>query len=304
MNEYLQFSAAAREARSLGKPLVALESTIIAHGLPYPVNLDVAAALGEAVRESGAEPVVIGIMDGRIRIGLEQQGLERLARDPDCLKVSRRDIAVAISLGINGATTVAGTMYCAALAGIEMFATGGIGGVHRGGEDSLDISADLRELGRTPVTVVCAGAKSILDLPRTLEVLETEGVPVLGFGTAEFPAFHYRSSGLKLDRRFDAAADIGAVIRAQRKAGLDTGVLICNPVSEGDAIPKEEVEAWISTALEDARRSGITGKAETPYVLKRLVELSDGRTVATNRSLAVGNARLAGEIAMALASAG
>lgn len=302
MREWLVYSDQVAAAKAARRPLVALESTIIAHGLPWPDNMDVAEDLAAAVSDAGAEPAIIGLLDGKVRVGMTMSELERLARNSDCLKVSRRDLAVAVGLGLPGATTVAGTMYCAALAGIEMFATGGIGGVHRGGETSMDISADLRELGQSPVSVVCAGAKSILDLPRTLEVLETEGVPVLGFGTHNLPAFHYRDSGLKLDRRVDSVGDMAEIIRAQRQLGLKGGILIANPIPLEAELPKAEVEGWIATALAEARAGGISGKRETPFLLKRIGELSDGRTVTANRALAVANARLAGEIAVALAA--
>ena len=301
MNDLLTFSDEVAAAKAAGGPIVALESTIIAHGLPWPDNLSVAAALQDAVRAAGATPAIIGLLDGRVHIGLSGDALERLAQASDCVKVSRRDLGTVIGLGLPGATTVAGTMYCAALAGIEMFATGGIGGVHRGGEDSLDVSADLRELGQSPVTVVCAGAKSILDLPRTLEVLETEGVPVLGFGTDRLPAFHYRDSGLGVDRKVEDAAQAAAIIRAQRQLGLQGGLLIVNPIPEADELPRAEVEGWIETALAEARRDGVTGKRETPYLLRRLAELSEGRTVAANRALAIHNADVAARIAVALA---
>tara|TARA_R110002110_G_scaffold64680_30_gene178896 strand:+ start:11789 stop:12694 length:906 start_codon:yes stop_codon:yes gene_type:complete len=301
MNDLLTFSDEVAAAKAAGGPIVALESTIIAHGLPWPDNLSVAARLQDAVRAAGATPAIIGLLDGRVHIGLSGDALERLASAGDCVKVSRRDLGTVIGLGLPGATTVAGTMYCAALAGIEMFATGGIGGVHRGGEDSLDVSADLRELGQSPVTVVCAGAKSILDLPRTLEVLETEGVPVLGFGTDRLPAFHYRDSGLSVDRRIEDAAEAAAIIRAQRQLGLQGGLLIVNPIPVADALPRAEIEGWIATALAEARRDGVTGKRETPYLLRRLAELSDGRTVAANRALAIHNADVAARIAVALA---
>jgi pseudouridine-5'-phosphate glycosidase len=303
MREWLVYSDQVAAAKAARRPLVALESTIIAHGLPWPDNMDVAEDLAGAVSDAGAEPAVIGLLDGKVQIGMGMEDIERLARDPDCLKVSRRDLAVAAGLGLPGATTVAGTMYCAALAGIEMFATGGIGGVHRGGEASMDVSADLRELGQSPVSVVCAGAKSILDLPRTLEVLETEGVPVLGYGTGRFPAFHYRDSGLNLDRRVDGVDDLAEIIRAQRRLGLKGGILIANPIPVAAELSREEVESWIAEALREARAAGISGKKETPFLLRRIGELSDGRTITANRALAVANARLAGEIAVALAEA-
>ncbi|MEQ8708938.1 MAG: pseudouridine-5'-phosphate glycosidase [Rhodospirillales bacterium] len=301
MNDLLTFSDEVAAAKAGGGPVVALESTIIAHGLPWPENMSVAAGLQDAVRAAGATPAIIGLLDGRVHVGLSGDALERLAQARDCVKVSRRDLGTVIGLGLPGATTVAGTMYCAALAGIEMFATGGIGGVHRGGEDSLDVSADLRELGQSPVTVVCAGAKSILDLPRTLEVLETEGVPVLGYRTDRLPAFHYRDSGLGVDRRVEDAVEAAAIIRAQRRLGLQGGLLIVNPIPEADELPRAEVEGWIATALAEARRDGVTGKRETPYLLRRLAELSDGRTVAANRALAIHNADVAARIAVALA---
>jgi pseudouridine-5'-phosphate glycosidase len=279
---------------------VALETTAIAHGLPYPQNLDVAARLEAAVRESGAVPAWCGLLDGRIRVGLSAAEVERFAADPAMPKVSRRDYAPILASGGSGATTVAGTMIAAQAAGIAVFATGGLGGVHRQAAESFDISADLAELSRTPVAVVCSGAKSILDLPKTVEALETLGVPVLGYGVDSFPAFQVRESGLPIDRRTDTPAAAAAIVRTQRALGMG-GLVIGVPVPDAEALPAAEVEAWVAQALADAARAGVKGKAITPFLLKRLVELSGGKTLSANIALLENNARVAGHIAAALA---
>lgn len=281
------------------RPVVALESTVVAHGMPYPANLEVAQETQAAVRAAGALPAMIGIVAGRFTVGLSQETIEDFARRDDVAKVSRRDLAATLAGERHGATTVAATMIGAHLAGIEVFATGGIGGVHRGAGQSFDVSADLTELGRTPVAVVSAGAKAILDLPRTLEVLETLGVPVVGYGTDEFPAFYSRSSGLPVSASVAGAAEAAALLRAQRELGLETGVLIANPIpAEAEMADAED---FIAQALGEAEAQGIVGREVTPFLLGRLAELSEGRTQAANRALIVDNARVAAEIAVELA---
>jgi pseudouridine-5'-phosphate glycosidase len=289
-------------ALAAGGPVVALESTIISHGMPYPRNLETARRVEAAIRAEGAVPATVAVLDGRLRVGLGAAELERLATARDLAKLSRRDLAVAIATGGSGATTVAATMIGAALAGIAVFATGGIGGVHRGGESSLDISADLEELARTPVAVVCAGAKAILDLPRTLEYLETRGVPVIGFGTDAFPAFYTRDSGLAVDRRADSAAEVAAIMAAARRLGLGGGLLVANPIPEAHALPRATVEAAIATALADAERDGIRGKAVTPFLLARLEAITGGASLAANIELVASNARVGAAIAVAAAA--
>lgn len=281
---------------------VALETTAIAHGLPYPQNLEVAERMEAAIRRQGSLPAWCGVLDGRLRVGLSPAEIERFARGADLPKASRRDLAPLLAAGGSGATTVAGTMILAHAAGIAVFATGGIGGVHRNVAASLDISADLAELTRTPVAVVCSGAKSILDLPKTVELLETLGVPVLGLGTDDFPAFHVASSGLPVDRRCETPADAATIIRMQRQlgaGGLVVGVPV--PVPAAEALNGGAVDGWVAQALADAGQDGISGKAITPYLLQRLAELSDGRTLDANIALLENNAGRAAEIAVALA---
>ncbi len=283
-----------------GEAVVALESTIITHGMPFPQNLEMARRVEAKVRAGGAVPATIAIIGGKFRVGLPAAELEQLARaGGSAAKASRRDVAALVADRGTAGTTVATTMGIAALAGIAVFATGGIGGVHRGAETSFDISADLEELGRTPVAVVCAGAKSILDIGKTLEVLETKGVPVLGYRTGEFPAFWARSSGFRLERRYDDPAAIAAVVDTQVALGLG-GLLVANPIPEQDAIDAAEMSRWISAALEDAEREGITGNRATPYLLKRIFELTGGQSLAANIALVEHNAAVAAEIAVAL----
>jgi pseudouridine-5'-phosphate glycosidase len=288
------------QARAEGRAVVALESTIISHGMPYPQNLETAREVEACVRVAGAVPATIAVMDGQIKIGLDADGLERLATDQAVLKVSRRDLAYALTSGLTGATTVAATMIAAHLAGIRVFATGGIGGVHRGGETSLDISADLEELAHTPVAVVCAGAKAILDLPRTLEYLETHGVPVIGYQTDEFPAFYSRRSGLGLDFRLDTPAAIAELLRTHWSLGLTAGALIANPIPAEHALPEAEIAAVIDQAVADAERDGIRGKDVSPYLLRRIVETTGGASLRANIALVKNNASLAGHIACEL----
>ncbi len=281
------------------RPVVALESTLIAHGLPYPRNLETARAAGARVRDSGAVPATIAVTDGRLRIGLESGEIERFASAEGIVKVSRRDLGPVIAGGGDGATTVAATMIAARLAGIRFMATGGIGGVHRGGEDSLDISADLSELARTGVAVVSAGAKVILDLPRTLEVLETHGVPVVGYGTSDFPAFYCRGSGLALEARAETPEEAARLAQAHWELGLGGGLLFANPPPVETALERAEVEALVAKAGQEAAAAGITGKRLTPILLERLAELSGGRSLEANVALVQSNAALAGRIAAA-----
>jgi len=284
-----------------GRPVVALESTIISHGMPWPQNAETALRVQAEVRAAGAVPATTAVIDGRLCAGLDDGQIERLARAGSTTpKASRRDLPVLVAQGRSGTTTVAATMITAAAAGIRVFATGGIGGVHRGAAQTMDISADLLELARTPVAVVCAGAKSILDLPLTLEVLETHGVPVLGYRTDELPAFFCRSSGLKLDARLDNPADIAAVMRAQWNGSLGGGgLLVCNPIPEAHALPRAVVDAAIDTALAEAAQQGIAGKAVTPFLLARVNALTGGNSLAANVELVLDNARLAAAIAVA-----
>jgi len=291
-----------QDALAAGRGVVALESTIITHGMPYPQNLEMARRVEADVRGEGAVPATIAIMDGKFRVGLEDEDLERLAVDGHkSAKASRRDIASLLVSGEIAGTTVATTMMAAHWAGIRIFATGGIGGVHRGAESTFDISADLEELGRTPVAVICAGAKSILDIAKTLEVLETNGVPVLGYGTDDFPAFWARSSGHRVDRRYDTPADMARVLSMQFSLGLG-GALIGNPIPEGDEIPSAEIEAEIARAVAEAGQKSIAGKALTPFLLQRIFELTGGRSLASNIALVENNARVASRIAVQLAA--
>ncbi len=295
----LDLSPEVREALDRGAPVVALESTIVTHGMPYPDNVSTARAVEAAVRAGGAVPATIVVFRGRIRVGLDEAEIEALGRAEGVMKLSRADLAYAVAMRRDGSTTVAATMICAHLAGIRVFATGGIGGVHRGMETTLDVSADLDELGRTPVTVVCAGAKALLDLPRTLEYLETRGVTVVGYRTDRFPAFWSRDSGLPAPLRLDSAVEIAALAAAQRRLGLTGGVLVANPVAAADEIPAGEIAEHIEKAVADATRRGVGGKGVTPFILSRMLELTDGRSLRANVALILGNARLAAEIAVA-----
>jgi pseudouridine-5'-phosphate glycosidase len=294
---HLKIDPEVRRALQGKRPVVALESTIIAHGMPYPENLATARSLESQVRAAGAVPATIAVIGGVICVGLSDKELEWLAGAKNVLKLSRNDLPYAIATQKIGATTVAATMIAAHLAGIKVFATGGIGGVHRGAEATFDISADLEELARTPVAVVCAGAKAILDLPKTLEYLETRGVPVIGYGADEFPAFWSRQSGLKAPLRLDTPAEIARFLEVKWSLNLSGGAVICNPVPAGDEIPFPEMRTFIDNAVEEAGRYGIKGKAVTPYILARIVELTGGRSLRTNMALAQNNARLAAEIA-------
>ena len=301
MNRLVSMTPDVRAALEAGRPVVALESTLIAHGMPYPQNLDTALRLAQAVREEGAVPAIIAVGRGRIQVGLGDDDLQRIAEAHDVAKISSRDIAAFVAKGKLGATTVAATMACAHLAGIRVFATGGIGGVHRGAESTFDISADLEELARTPVAVVSAGAKAILDLPKTLEYLETKGVPVVGYGTDTFPAFFSRSSGLALDLRCDTPDEVASLLRLQDRLGFARGTLIANPIALEHAVPEAEIEAALQRALSEAGSLGVTGKAVTPYLLAALVELTGGRSLEANVALAEHNARVGARIAVAYA---
>jgi len=283
-------------------PVVALESTVIAHGLPHPRNAAVAHELERLVSEAGAVPATIGIVDGAVRIGLDAGAIDRFAADPDVLKASARDLGAVVAAGRSAATTVAATATLAARAGIGVLATGGIGGVHRGGEASLDVSADLEALARVPVAVVCAGAKAILDLPRTLERLETLGVPVLGLRTSEFPAFYSRESGLRLEHRVEDETAAARAIEAHRTLVPTSGFLVCNPPPADREIAASEVAGWVERAGREAEEAGVCGKALTPWLLSRLAELSGGRTVEANVALLESNVRAAARIARALAA--
>ena len=286
-----------------GRPVVALESTIVTHGLPWPDNVATARAVEAAVRAGGAVPATIAVIDGRLRIGLDDTALEALARAGSVMKLSRADLAFAVGLGRTGSTTVAATMIAAHLAGIEVFATGGIGGVHRGAETSFDVSADLDELARTPVAVVSAGAKAILDLPKTLEVLETRGVPVIGWKTDDFPAFWSRASGLPAPLRLDDPADFATFWAARRDLGTTGGVLVANPVPAADEIPRGEIEAIVAAAQARAEAEGVRGKAVTPRLLALILEATAGRSLVTNRALILSNAAVAASLAVALSAA-
>lgn len=300
-NAPLTFSPEVAAARAEGRAIVALESTIITHGMPFPQNVETARAVEAEVRAHGAVPATIAVMGGRIHIGLTDAQLDALGQAQDVMKLSRADLAACLALGRTGATTVAATMICAELAGIAVFATGGIGGVHRGAETSFDISADLAELGETAVTVVAAGAKAILDLPKTLEVLETRGVPVIAYGQDDFPAFWSRASGLKAPLRMDTAADIAAAHKMRATLGLPGGQLVANPIPQDAEIARDVINPVIETALAEAQAQGIAAKAVTPFLLQRIFELTEGRSLTSNIALVMNNARLGAAIARALA---
>jgi pseudouridine-5'-phosphate glycosidase len=291
------FSPEVAAARASGAAIVALESTIITHGMPFPQNVETARQVEAMVRAHGAVPATIAVMGGHIHIGLTDAELDSLGQAHDTMKLSRADLAACLALGRMGATTVAATMICAQLAGIAVFATGGIGGVHRGAETSFDISADLTELAATAVTVVATGAKAILDLPKTLEVLETYGVPVIAYGQDDFPAFWSRSSGLKAPLRMDTAAQIAAAHKMRAALGLPGGQLVANPIPLQDEIPLTEIMPVIEIALAEASAQGILAKDVTPFLLQRIFELTEGRSLTSNIALILNNARLGAEIA-------
>ena len=300
MHQFLLFSPEVAAACAAGKPVVALESTIISHGMPYPQNVTTAQEVEHVIRGAGAVPATIALIDGRICVGLSSQQLELLGSAPDAMKVSRRDLPYVLATRRLGATTVAATMICAALAGIKVFVTGGIGGVHRGAETSFDISADLQELAQTDVAVVCAGVKSILDIGLTLEYLETHGVPVVSVGQPGFPAFFTRESGYKADFQIDNALELAAFIQTKWQLGLRGGIVVSNPVPEAFAMPKEEIDRITEQALAEAKSHGVTGKAVTPFLLNRIKTLTEGRSLMTNIALVKHNALVGAQLAVAM----
>ena len=303
MSNLLSTSAEVDAALRAGRPVVALESTIIAHGMPWPQNAETAFAVEDTVRRAGAVPATIAILDGRLKAGLDREEIERIGRAGHAVaKVSRRDLPIVIAGGASGATTVAATMIVAAMAGIRVFATGGIGGVHRGAETSFDVSADLQELAHTPVAVVSAGAKAVLDLRLTLQYLETHGVPVIGYRTDRFPAFWSRDSGLSVDARADEPAEIARIMAAKWDMGLSGGLVVANPIPEAYALPLSMIERAIASALDEARTRGIDGKAVTPFLLERINAFTGGESLRSNVELVLNNARLAAEIAVEYAA--
>lgn len=301
LHEYLKISPAVQKALDEGRPVLALESTIISHGMPYPQNLETARLCEAEARKHGVEPATVAIIHGKLCAGLTDEELEYLAKaGPKVAKASRRDLPILAARGADGATTVAATMIVAAMAGIRVFATGGIGGVHRGAEVTMDISADLEELARTPVAVVCAGAKSILDLGLTLEYLETKGVPVLGYRTETLPAFYTDESDFKVDYRMDSPEEIAAAVTAQRDMGYPGGMLITNPIPHQYAMPKDVIDAAINQALAEAKEQSVKGKATTPFLLARVCELTGGESLKSNIKLVLNNVALGAQIAAAM----
>lgn len=301
MNTYLSISPEVQEALKAGKPVVALESTIISHGMPYPQNVETALKVEQTIRENGAVPATIAIIGGQLKAGCTPEEIEYLGKKGQAvIKASRRDLPVLIARKADGATTVTTTMIIAAMAGIKVFATGGIGGVHRGAQQTFDISADLEELAQTPVMVVCAGAKSILDLGLTLEYLETKGVPVIGYGTEELPAFYTRHSGFKVDYRIDTPEELAAAFKAKMDCGLKGGMLVTNPIPEEFSMPKEVIDKAIDQALREMDEAGIHGKQCTPFLLAKVKDITGGESLASNIQLVLNNARLAAKTAKAL----
>lgn len=301
MNKYLDLSPEVAEALAAGKPVVALESTIISHGMPYPQNVETALLVEKTIRDNGAVPATIAVIGGRLKAGLTPSEIEYLGKKGRAVtKASRRDLPVLVARGEDGATTVTTTMIIANLAGIKVFATGGIGGVHRGAETTMDISADLEELAMTPVMVICAGAKSILDLGLTLEYLETKGVPVIGFGTDELPAFYTRKSGFKVDYRIDSAEELAAAFRAKLEMGLRGGMLVTNPIPEEYSMDPDRIHAAIDQAIAECNEKGIKGKDTTPFLLARIKDITGGDSLDSNIQLVLNNARLAARTAALL----
>ena len=299
INKYLDVNPEVAEAIANGKPVVALESTIISHGMPYPQNVETALNVERIIRENGAVPATIAIIGGRLKAGLTADEIEYFGKKGQAIhKASRRDLAVLCARGEDGATTVTTTMIIAHMAGIKIFATGGIGGVHRGAETTMDISADLEELGQTPVMVVCAGAKSILDLGLTLEYLETKGVPVIGFGTKELPAFYTRQSGFGVDDRIDTAQELAKAFKVQNELGFKGGMLVANPIPEEYAMPLDTINAAIDQAIAECNEKGIKGKETTPFLLARVAELTGGDSLASNIRLVYNNAKVAAQTAV------
>lgn len=301
LKEYIDITPEIAQAVEQNRPVVALESTILSHGMPYPQNLSFAAEVEATIRKEGAVPATMAVIDGRLKAGLTEAELERMCESKGVLKLSRRDIPIAVAKGLTGATTVATTMILSEMVGVRVFATGGIGGVHRGGENSMDISADLQELAHTSVAVVCAGAKMILDIGRTLEYLETMGVPVLGFDTDEFPAFYCRRSGYGVDYNAKTPSDVARIVAAKWNMGLTGGLLIANPVPEKYAMNFVEMSGVIDRALAQAEKAGVHGKNITPFLLARIVEMTNGDSLKTNIRLACNNACIASRIAVELA---
>ena len=302
MNPLVSINPEVKEALEQGKPVVALESTIISHGMPYPQNVEMANKTEQIIRDNGAIPATIAIIDGKIQVGLDEEQLELLATAENVAKVSRRDMAQVLATKTLGATTVATTMIGAELAGIDVFVTGGIGGIHRGYEEHMDVSADLDELAQTPVTVIAAGAKAILDLPRTLEYLETKGVPVLGYGTDYFPAFFSSTSDNKLNARVDSPEEVASIMKYSNDLGFKGGILVANPIPTEDEIPAEEINEIIDQALAEEKEAGVKGKDSTPFLLAKIVELTDGRSLETNIALVYNNAKVGAKIAVAYAN--
>lgn len=298
LNNFLEIANPIRKALFSGRPVVALESAVITHGLPYPHNQRLALEMEDTIRQQNAEPATIAVLDGKIRVGLSPAEIERLAQMKHCRKISRRDFGIALSQGESGGTTVAGTLFAAHQAGIRVFATGGIGGVHRNAP--FDVSADLHELSRTPLVVVCAGAKAILDLPATLEVLETLGVPVIGYQSEEFPAFYSRQSGLKVNLACQNASEIARAALAHWGAGIHSAVLVANPPPAEHALAADEIENIIQQAVREAEQMGIRGAAVTPYLLEKVNQLTGGASLQANLALLLSNGRLAAEIALAI----
>lgn len=298
-HQFLDIKQEVKDALEQGLPIVALESTIISHGMPYPDNIEMARKVESIIRGEGAIPATIAIMGGKIKIGLNDHDLETLAQAKDVMKVSRRDLAVALSSNVLGATTVATTMICAKMAGIKFFVTGGIGGVHRGYESTLDVSADLEELSVTNVTVICAGAKAILDLPRTMEYLETKGVTVMGYQTEVLPAFYTRESQIKLRHNVSDALSLAKIIDTKDRLGLKGGLLVVNPIPEADSMDSQEINQIIDLAIEQSMQDGIEGKDVTPYLLKKIVEKTKGKSLQANLALVYNNALVGAKIAKA-----
>lgn len=301
MNMHLDISPEVKAALDEGRPVVALESTIISHGMPYPKNVETALLVEKTVRDNGAVPATIAVIGGRLKAGLSPDEIEYLGKAGKAVaKASRRDLPALVAFGADGATTVTTTMIIAHMAGIKIFATGGVGGVHRGAETTMDISADLEELAQTPVMVVCAGAKSILDLALTLEYLETKGVPVIGYGTNELPAFYTRESGLRVDYRVDTPEELASIFRAQRELELKAGMLVTNPIPVQYSMNKAAIDAAIEEALRQCRVNGVHGKDTTPFLLAKVVELTGGMSLESNIRLVLNNAELAAKTAVAL----
>ena len=301
MNKYLSLSPEVAQALQQGKPVVALESTIISHGMPYPQNVETALKVEQTIRDNGAVPATIAIINGKLKAGCTPEEIEYLGKKGQAVtKASRRDLPVLIARGEDGATTVTTTMIIAAMAGIQVFATGGIGGVHRGAETTMDISADLEELAQTPVMVICAGAKSILDLGLTLEYLETKGVPVIGYQTDELPAFYTRHSGFNVDYRIDSPEELAAAFKAKLDMGLKGGMLVTNPIPEQYSMPADVINKAIDQAIDESKQRGIHGKQTTPFLLAKVKELTGGDSLASNIQLVLNNARLAAKTAAAL----